>query len=40
MARSLRRLTDLPGNLQVYPGHEGETTLDMERRFNPYMQNN
>ena len=40
MARSLRRLADLPGNLQVYPGHEGETTLDMERRFNPYMQNN
>lgn len=38
LAGSLRRLAALPGNFQVYPGHEGETTLGIERRFNPFMQ--
>ena len=27
----------LPGEYEVYPGHEGSTSLEYERRFNPYM---
>ena len=34
---SLRRLASLEGNYEVYPGHMDATTLDLERRFNPYM---
>ena len=34
---SLRRLADLPGNADVYPGHGESTTLDNERRNNPYF---
>ena len=30
-------LRDLPGDYEVYPGHEGSTSLEYERRFNPYM---
>ena len=35
---SLRRLADLSGDYRVYPGHGDETTLDFERKMNPYMQ--
>ena len=35
--KSLRRLGELPGDYEVYPGHMEATTLDRERRFNPYM---
>ena len=35
---SLRRLYDLPGDYEVYPGHMGPTTLDRERRGNYYMK--
>lgn len=38
MQRSLKRLADLPGNYRVYPGHEGSSTLDYERKYNPFMQ--
>ena len=38
MQRSLKRLADLPGDYRVYPGHEGSTTLDYERKYNPFMQ--
>lgn len=38
MMQSLKRLAQLPGNYQVYPGHESFSTLDYERQFNPYMQ--
>ena len=34
---SLRRLADLPGNADVYPGHGESTTLDNERQENPYF---
>lgn len=34
---SLRRLADLPGNADVYPGHGESTTLDNERSNNPYF---
>ncbi|MDF2838665.1 MAG: hypothetical protein K0S60_368 [Evtepia sp.] len=37
MLHSLKRLHDLPGNFQVYPGHEGFTTLEQERKRNNYM---
>lgn len=37
MQRSLKRLADLPGNFRVYPGHESSTTLDRERKYNPFM---
>lgn len=38
MLHSLKRLHDLPGNFQVYPGHEAFTTLEQERKRNNYMQ--
>jgi len=38
MLRSLKRLHDLPGDLKVYPGHEGFTTLAREREHNNYMR--
>lgn len=34
---SLKRLGDLPGDLQVYPGHMEPSTLERERRVNPFM---
>lgn len=38
LAKSLRRLAELPGDYEVYPGHLDATTLDRERRFNYYVQ--
>ncbi len=38
LLRSLRRLAALEGDYRVLPGHEEETTLEAERRQNPYMQ--
>lgn len=35
---SLRRLHDLPGDYEVYPGHADSSTLDRERRFNYYIR--
>lgn len=37
--RSLRRLGELPGDYEVYPGHMEASTLGRERRFNPYLRN-
>lgn len=37
-ARLLGRLAALEGDWQVLPGHDRETTLDFERRMNPYMR--
>ena len=34
---SLRRLAALPENLTVYPGHGESTTLEQERKQNPYL---
>ena len=36
--RSLKRLYDLSGDMEVYPGHMESSTLDQERRFNYYMK--
>ena len=38
LLRSLKRLADLPGNYEVYPGHMDSTTLDRERRGNYYIK--
>ncbi len=38
LLRSLKRLADLPGNYEVYPGHMDSTTLDRERRYNYYLK--
>lgn len=35
---SLKRLAALPGDYTVCPGHGGETTLNYERRYNPYLR--
>lgn len=40
LRRSLERLAALPGDCKVYPGHGDTTTLEAERRGNPYMQRN
>lgn len=34
---SLARLGRLEGNLKVYPGHEGDSSLDWERKANYYL---
>lgn len=38
MLSSLRRLSRLEGDYHVYPGHMETTTLERERRINPYMR--
>ena len=37
LRRSLARLAALEGDYDVYPGHGRATTLEYERRFNPYL---
>ena len=37
MCASLRRLAALPGDWTVLPGHGSATTLERERRTNPYL---
>jgi len=37
MIASLRRLVQIPGDLTVYPGHGEVTTLEIERRCNPFL---
>ncbi len=36
--QSLKRLCDLPGDYEVYPGHMDSTTLERERNFNYYCR--
>ena len=38
IAQSLKRLAKLEGNYRVFPGHAEPTTLDAEKKYNPYMQ--
>lgn len=38
MLASLERLAGLEGDFQVYPGHDVPTTLDWERRANPFLR--
>lgn len=37
IASSLKTLAALPGDYRVLPGHGEETTLDWERKHNPYL---
>ena len=36
--QSLARLAELDGDLTVYPGHGGSTTIKQEQRTNPYLR--
>lgn len=36
--QSLKKLAALPGDYQVYSGHGPATTLEIERKTNPYMR--
>ena len=36
--QSLRRLKELPEELQVHPGHGPSTTIGEEKQWNPYMR--
>jgi len=38
LTASLKRLSGLEGDYEVYPGHEATTTLSRERSFNYYMK--
>ena len=38
--RSLEKISDLEGDYTVLPGHGPQTTLDDERKGNPYMKSN
>ena len=38
LMRSVQRLKALPGDWHIYPGHGPDTTLERERRANPYME--
>jgi hypothetical protein len=35
---SLKRLSALEGDFEVYPGHMDSSTLERERRFNEYVR--
>lgn len=37
MLDSLERIAKLDGDYKIYPGHGETTTLDYERRYNPYI---
>ncbi len=37
MLQSLRRIKALDGDYKIYPGHEDISTLEFERKNNPYM---
>ena len=37
MMASLKRLKNLEGDYTVYPGHGPSTTLEYERKTNPFM---
>ncbi len=38
MRASLKRLRDLEGDMPLYAGHNEETTLEGERKHNPFLQ--
>ncbi|MDR0862003.1 MAG: MBL fold metallo-hydrolase [Oscillospiraceae bacterium] len=38
LVASLKRLSELPGDWEVYPGHAESSTLEHERRFNYYVR--
>jgi glyoxylase-like metal-dependent hydrolase (beta-lactamase superfamily II) len=38
MEASLQRIVALPGDYTIYPGHGPATTLERERRSNPFLK--
>ena len=36
--KSLKKLRNLPGDYRVYPGHAQATTLEYERKTNPFLR--
>ena len=38
MLQTLDRLARLEGDFRIHPGHGGSTTLDAEKRYNPYLR--
>ena len=38
MKSALQYLSSLEENYEIYPGHGGETCLDAEKRYNPYLR--
>lgn len=38
MVKSLARLKQLPDNVLVFPGHGPATTMEIEKRLNPYLR--
>ena len=38
LLKSLKRISDLKGDYEVYPGHAESTTLERERKFNYYIK--
>jgi glyoxylase-like metal-dependent hydrolase (beta-lactamase superfamily II) len=38
LMKSLKKLSDLPGDYEVYPGHMDSTTMNRERIFNYYLK--
>jgi len=38
LLKSLKRLSDLDGDYEVYPGHAESSTLNRERKFNYYVK--
>lgn len=38
LMQSLKKLYNLQGDYEVYPGHNEQTTLERERKFNYFMQ--
>ena len=38
MRKSLKKLKELPGDYRVFPGHAESTTLEFERKTNPYLR--
>ncbi len=38
MIESFKKISQLGGNLNIYPGHMGTTTLEEERLYNPFLK--
>ena len=38
MRKSMKKLYNLPGDYRVFPGHAEATTLEFERKTNPYLR--
>lgn len=39
MLMSLRKIAGLNRNYRIYSGHSDESTLEMEKKYNPYLRN-